>query len=147
MAASRATTGNLGQFYIGTVASPLSYNALLEVKSIKTAVLTVPQVPTTHLLSPLATEEFIPGMIKPGTVTVTGNLIGDTSQLSPLALAEAQALIFWKATGKVDLGAKTYTISGTGYVAKWETGPFEQNKANEYSLEIQVTGVITESVA
>lgn len=147
MATSRATTGNLGVFYIGTVASPFSYNAVLEVKSFKLNLMNVPQVPTSHLLSPSATEEFIPGMIKPGTAAITGNLIGDTSQTSITALAQAQTLIFWKATGKVDNLGKTYTANGIGYIAKWETGPFEQNKAIEYSLEVQITGVYSEAVA
>jgi hypothetical protein len=147
MPASRAVTGNLAVFSIGSVASPLSYNALLEVKSIKPALVSVPAVETTHLLSPNATEEFIPGLIKPGLVSITGNFIGDASQLSILPLAAAQTIIAWKVTAPVDKGSKTYTATGTGYIAKYENGAIEQNKANEFSLDVQITGTITEAVA
>jgi hypothetical protein len=147
MPASRAVTGNLAVFSIGSVASPLSYNPLLEVKSIKPALVSVPAVETTHLLSPNATEEFIPGLIKPGLVSITGNFIGDASQLSILPLAAAQTIIAWKVTAPVDKGSKTYTATGTGYIAKYENGPMEQNKANEFSLDVQITGTITEAVA
>ncbi len=147
MPASRATTGNAAIFYMGSVASPFSYTALLEVKSIKPALVSVPEVSTTHLLSPNGTEEFIAGLIKPGMITVTGNLIGDTTQLSILSLAEAQTMIDWKFTASVDNKSKVYTCSGIGYIAKYETGPFEQNKTIEYTLDIQISGTITEAVA
>lgn len=145
MASSRATTGNLGVFSIGSVASPFSYNPVLEVKSIKGNQVSVPQVDTTHLLSPNATEEFIPGLIKPGAISIAGNFIGDASQLSILALAEGQTLIFWKFTAKVDNGTKTYTCNGVGYISKYDNGPFEQNKAIEFAMEVQITGTINES--
>ncbi len=146
MAASRANTGNTAVFYIGTVASPGSYNAMLEVKSIKPAQVSVPQVDTTHLLSPNATEEFIPGLIKPGLNSIAGNFIGDTSQLSLLALAQAQTVFSWKITAPVDKGSKVYTCTGIGYIAKYENGPFEQNKAIEYMADVQISGTITETV-
>src|SRR5690242_20318372 len=116
MAASRAVTGNTAKFYIGDFASPPNYTAVLEVKSFKPNLLTVPEVPTTHLLSPNATEEFIPGLIKPGTAQLSGNLIGDATQLQFLALAQAQTVFPWKASGPIDKGSKTYTVSGTGYI-------------------------------
>ena len=151
MPASRAVTGNKAVFYIGSVASPLGYNALLEVKSISPNFISVPEVNISHLLSPNATEEFFPGMNKPGKMEVSGNFIGDTSQLSILQLAQQQIIIAWKFTAPVDqqsgVTTKVYTATGIGYVAEYSSGPFEQNKAVEYKLGIQVTGSPTESVA
>jgi len=151
MPASRAVTGNRAVFYIGSVASPFSYNALLEVKSISPNFITVPEVNISHLLSPNATEEFFPGMNKPGKMEVMGNFIGDSTQLSILSLAQQQIIIFWKFTCPVDqvggVTSKVYTANGIGYIAEYSSGPVEQNKAFEYKLGIQITGSPTEAVA
>lgn len=148
MPASRAVTGNNWTFSIGTVASPLSYSAVLEVKDIEQSLLSVPEVSTTHLLSPSSTEEFIPGLIKPGKITVTVNAVGDTTQLSLLNLAQAQDIIFWKASGPIDKSSKVYTGNGTGFISNY-TGPtsVQQNKAVEIKFDVQITGPITEGVA
>lgn len=147
MAASRATTGNTAVFYLGTVASPLGYFALLEVKSIKPDLGTTPEVPTTHLNSPNATEEFIPGLIKPGKIVIMGNLIGDATQLSLLPLQQGQTLAAFKFTAPVDNKTKTYTCTGTCFVSNYTPDGFEQNKANEFKLEVQITGSPVESVS
>jgi hypothetical protein len=145
--ASKATTGYQSQLLIGTVASPLSYNALAELKSFKPNLISVPDVPTTHLLSPSNTEEMIPAMIKPGTIDVSGNFIGDSSQLAITALAQAQTVFAFKATAPMQSGTKTYTLTGVGFINKYETGPFEINKGIEFSASIQMTGTYTEAVA
>lgn len=143
---SKANTGYYAVFFLGTVASPLSYNAMLEVKSIKADYFTVPEVPTTHLQSPNYTEEFFPGMLKPGTIDLSGNFIGDTSQM-PTGLAAAQDIIFWKITSPVQQNSKTYTATGTGFITNYSPGPFENNKALEFSIKLQITGQVTETVA
>lgn len=145
--ASKATTGNLAQFFIGTVASPMSYNAVAELKSIKPNQVSVPEVEITTLLSPNMTEEMIPGMIKPGSVTIGGNFTGDASQLSLLSLAQSQTVFWWKITAPVNKSTQTYTATGSGYISKYDNGPLEKNKPFEFSAEIQITGSITESVA
>lgn len=145
--ASKGNTGYEATFSFGTLASPDSYNALLEVKSIKNNGVSIPEVPLTHLQSPAATEESAPGLIKPGTLELTGNFIGDSTQLSFLQLAAAQETFTWKLTGSVQQGAKTYTATGLGWVTKYDNGPWENNKAVEYAVSIQITGPITESVA
>lgn len=145
--ASKATTGYLAQLLIGSVASPLSYNAIAELKSFKGNVITVPDVQTSHLLSPNNTEEMIPGMIKPGTVDVGGNLIGDASQTAFLALAQAQTVFAVKITAPMQSSTKTYTGTGQGFIGKYEIGPFENNKPTEFSAAIQLTGGWTEAVA
>lgn len=151
MPASRAVSGNKAVFYMGTTSSPLGYNAVLEVKSINPNFVTVPEINTTHLLSPNSTEEFFPGLIKPGKMEMTGNFIGDSSQLNFLQCAEAQTILAWKITAPVNqiggVPTQVYTATGIGYVADYSSGPLEQNKAFEYKLGIQVTGTISESVA
>jgi len=145
--ASKATTGYQSQLLIGTVASPLSYNAMSELKSFKPNLLSVPDVPITHLLSPSNTEEMIPAMIKPGTIEIGGNFIGDTSQLSITALAQGPTVFAFKCTAPMQSGTKTYTLTGTGFFSKYDTGPFEINKGIEFAASIQMTGTYTEVVA
>jgi len=144
---SQATTGYLATISLGTQASPDSYTALVEVRTIKTNDITVPDVNVTHLQSPSATEEMIPGLIKPGTIEVTGNFIGDTTQLNPVTLAQNQTIVWWKVIAPVQSGTKTYTATGSGFINKAEFGPFENNKADDFSFGLQITGVATRSVA
>ena len=146
MAATRAVIGYLAQFFTGDASSPTVYTSVLEVKSIKPSNYTVPAIDATHLLSPNATEEKLPGLIKPGTVTVMGNFIGDATQLNITTLAEARTVFPWKMTAPVDSGTKTYTLSGTGFVSKYETGPYEASKLNEFTFDLEITGTITETV-
>jgi hypothetical protein len=35
---------------------------------------------------------------------------------------------------------------GTGFITKYETGPFEPNKKIDFAADIQITGNITETV-
>lgn len=144
---SLAATGYEYQMEIGTQSSPDSYTAILEIRSIKTNDFTVPAVDVTHLLSPNATEEKIPGLIKPGTIEVTGNFIGDTTQTGIPTLGQNLTLVWWKVTGPVQRGAKTYTASGTAFLNKWDVGPFENNKAIDVSFGLEITGTITYTVA
>jgi hypothetical protein len=145
--ASKANTGYGAQFSIGSVASPLSYTAVSECKSIKNNGNTVNVIETSHLLSPLNTEEMIPGMIKPGTIDVSGNFIGDTSQLSFNLIAQAQSIIAWKYTAPCNNRTQTYTCVGTGFVVKSANGPLSNTEANGYDLSLQITGPYTETVA
>jgi hypothetical protein len=145
--ASVATTGYLSQFWLG---SPLA--AIAEIKSIKTAYYTVPEVNVSHLLSPGSAEELRPGMLKPGTVEIGGNFIGDATQLAILTTMEANAaqnppVQAFKITAPVQNGTKTYTCIGVGYIAKYDAGPFEINKGIEFAMSLQITGIIVETVA
>jgi hypothetical protein len=143
---SIAQTGYLAQFFMGTEASPDSYVAVVEVRSIKTNDLTVPDVNVTHLLSPAATEEMIPGLIKPGAIEITGNFTGDTTQINPATLAQNQTIVFWEVIAPVQRNTKTYTATGTGFINKIEYGPFENNKADDFAFGFQITGVTTRSI-
>lgn len=145
--ASQAVAGYLAQFFIGTTASPPVYTAVAEVKSFAPDPISMAEVSTTHLLSVLNTEEFIPSMIKPGKTVITGNFIGDTTQLNFTTLAQAQTIFPFKITAPLQRNAKTYTFIGSGFVASYKPGPWENNKAVEFHLEIQMTGSYTETVA
>lgn len=144
---STSQTGYLATISLGTVASPDSYTATFEVRSIKSNNFTVPDIDVTTLQSPNATEEYIPGLVKPGTIEVTGNYIGDTTQQSIPALGVGQVIGFYKIVASVQRGAKTYTQTGSGFITKWEVGTFENNKAVDYSFTLKITGTITETVA
>jgi hypothetical protein len=147
MSASQATTGYLAAFFTGSVASPISYTQVAELKSIKPNILTVGEVDVTHLQSPNATEEVIPGLIKTGTVEIGGNFTGDASQTALSALANARTVFAWKITAPVASGAKTYTATGMGFLTKWDTGPVENNKATEFAATLKITGAVLEAVA
>lgn len=144
---SKATTGYLAQFYIGSAASPPVYTAILEMRSFSNDLISIPEVPTTHLLSPLNTEEFAPGMIKPGKIQIGGNFIGDATQLNITTLAQAQTIFPIKVTAAMQTSTKTYTLTGQGFVVSYKNGPFELNKAIEFMCDIQLTGAYFEAVA
>jgi hypothetical protein len=143
--ASVANDGYLAVFKIGA-GSPTTYTAITEIKSFNADPMSVSEVACTHLLSPSNTEEFVPSMIKPGKITFSGNLIGDASQLSIMTLAQAQTIFPFQIIAPVQRKTKTYTGSGSGFIASYKIGPFENGKAIEISGEVQMTGPYTEVV-
>lgn len=145
--ASQANAGYLATFFIGS-GSPVTYGAsIAEIKSFTLDLVNMAEIATTHLLSPLNTEEFVPAMIKPGKVQISGNFIGDASQLAITTLAQAQTIFPFKVTAPVQRLTKTYTVVMQGFIAGYKPGPFEINKAVEFSAEIQLTGGYVETVA
>jgi len=147
MAATKATIGYLAKFFVGDSASPTGYTAVAEVKSIKPSLMTIPAIDATHLQSPDATEEKLPGLIKPGTVEIMGNFIGDASQLQIKTLAQARTVFPFKITAPINSSTQTYTVTGLGFINKYETGPLEPSKLNEFSMGVEITGSIVEGVA
>lgn len=147
MAASLANSGYGAIFYTGDTSSPIGYTAILEIGTINKKNFTIPAIDTTNLLSPNTTEEMIPGMLKPGTIELGGNFIGDTTQLNFVTLAQAQTVFPWKITSRMQKGAKTLTSTGLAFVTDYETGPFEPNARIAFKVTLQMTGTITESVA
>ncbi len=139
MAATQATIG------YGTIFS-INGTPMLEVKTIKTALFTVPSIDATHLLSPDATEEKLPGIIKPGTAEIGGNFIGDATQLAIQTLARARTRFDFSIASPINSGTQTYTVSGQGFVGKYDTGPFEVSKLIEFAMTLELTGTITETV-
>ena len=146
MAASKARLGYGSKFYTGDTASPIGYTLLSEIAIINFADYTVAEVDVTHLLSPNTSEESIPGLLKPGTIELTGNYTGDASQQNIDVLAVAQTVFPWKITAPAS-GALVLTITGSGYITKKETGPFEANKKNDFKVAVRVSGAISYSVA
>lgn len=145
--ASKANTGYLSLFQLGSAASPPVYTSILEIKSFSADLISMGEVPTTHLLSPLNTEEFSPSMIKPGKISMGGNFIGDATQLNITTLAQAQTIFPFQIIASMQQGAKTYTLTGHAFISSYKNGPFEINKAIEFAVEIQMTGAYTEAVA
>ncbi|HEV8189441.1 MAG TPA: phage tail tube protein [Pyrinomonadaceae bacterium] len=146
-ASTKASIGYLATFAIANPAvSPLDYVQMAEVKSIKPSIASIPSIDATHLQSPNATEEKLPGLIKPGTVEMSGNFIGDTSQLSILGMAESRSVFPFKITAPINSGTQVYTLSGEGFVSKYDTGPFEPSKLTEFTMTIELTGTVTETV-
>jgi hypothetical protein len=95
----------------GDTASPMGYTLLSEIAIINFADYTVAEVHVTHLLSPNTSEESIPGLLKPGTIELTGNYTADASQQNIDVLAVAQTVFPWKITAPAS-GALVLTITG-----------------------------------
>lgn len=146
MPPTKATIGYLGTFSIGDTSSPIAYTQMAEVKSIKPNLATVPVINATHLLSPNATEEKLPGLVMPGTLDIGGNFIGDATQLQILTLAKARTVFPFQVTAKVNKGTQVYTFAASGFVSKYDTGPIEPSALNAFSLTIEIAGDFTETV-
>jgi Lambda phage tail tube protein, TTP len=144
MPATKATIGYESTFSVGS-GSPITYVQMAEVKSIKPSIATIPAIDATHLLSPNATEEKLPGLIKPGTIEIMGNFTGDASQLDILTLAEARTVFPFKVTGPVDSGTEVYTLTGAGFISKYDNGPFEPSKLIEFAMTMEITGTVAEA--
>jgi hypothetical protein len=147
MPATRAVIGYLATFSIGSNASPVVYTPTLEIKSITPNLATIPVIDATNLQSPNATEEKLPGLIKPGTVDIVGSFIGDTTQLAILPLAEARTVFPFKITAPVNSGTQTYTLTGTGFISKYDHDAIEPSKIQDFKMSMEITGTITEAVA
>jgi hypothetical protein len=143
---TQANIGYLSTFAIGDDNSPIAFNDVAEVKSIKPNIATIPVVDATHLKSPNATQEKIPGIIAPGTVDISGNFIGDSSQLQFLALAKARKIFNFKITALVQSGTHTYTLTGRGFISKYENGPFEVSTLNAFAATLEIAGFVDEVV-
>ena len=134
-------------FYTGDTASPTDWMAILEIATITKKNFTIPAIDVTHLKSPNATEEMFPGIIKPGTIELTGNFIGDATQLGFITFAEGQTVFPFKMTAPMQKGTKLYTAIGTCFVTDSEDGPYESNKKIDFKVTLQVTGVTAVKVA
>jgi hypothetical protein len=144
-APSKAQLGYGSAFFMGA-GSPVNYTEISEIASVAFADYTVSVIDVTSLASPNATEESIPGLLKPGTIEMTGNYIGDASQIAIDPIATARTIFPWMITATTSSG-KTLTVTGFGYITKKETGPFEPNKKQDFKVSVQVAGAVTWTVA
>jgi predicted secreted protein len=142
-AQSKAQLGYGATFSIGT-GSPVTYGVMAEIASVSFADYTISEIDVTHLQSPNTTEEAIPGMIKLGTIEMTGNFIGDTSQMNVDTLAIARTIFPWKIAAPMTIGQ--FSVVGTGFITKKEIGPMEPNKKVDFKVSIRATGVLTYTV-
>jgi hypothetical protein len=147
MPATKATIGYLATFWVGDASSPIAYTQMAELKSIKPNIATIPVIDATHLQSPNATQEKLPGLIAPGTVDITGNFVGDTSQLSILTMAESRSVFPFKITAPINKGTQVYTVAGSGFISKYDVGPFEASVLSAFTMSMEIAGSVTESVA
>ena len=120
---------------------------VIEINSITKKNFDVTSIDVTTLTSPNATEEMIPGLMKPGTVDITGNFIGDVSQTQFNTLAQNQTVFYFQMTAPMQKKAKTYTATGQCFVLSYETGPFEPNQKISFKATLQITGFVTETIA
>lgn len=146
-ATSVGTTGYLAVFSVQNNASPPAFVPVAELKSFKLAPISVPNVDFSTLVSPNNTRELRPGMIMPGTVELTGNWIGDASQLAFITDSEAQSVVAIQATFSCQNGTKTGTFTSTAFVKDLNLGPFENDKPNEYQVNFQLAGAFTITTA
>lgn len=144
---SLGQTGYQSTLQIGTSASPPVYTALVELKSFNIDGFSMTELDLTHLLSPGNAQEFAPSQLRPGKITGSGNLLGDSTQLNIVTLAQAKTTFPFKAVIPVQQSAKTLTITGSGYFTAFKLGPFENAGVEQYSFEIQQTGAVTYAVA
>lgn len=143
-AASQAVLGYGSKFSVGS-GQPITYADTAEITTINFGGFTVSDVDVTHLQSPGSVMESIPGLLKPGTIELTGNFTGDASQQAITTLGQNRTVFPWKITAPMQ-GSKVYNLSGSGYVSKLQKGPFDANKKTDFSVTIQVTGAFTETI-
>lgn len=145
MSASQATIGYGAKFFTGAPGSPITYTEVVESAVITPNDFTVGVIDVTHLNSPSATKENIPGLVAPGTIEVMGNFTGVASQLALDALAVGRTIFPWKITAPAT-ATTVLTMTGTGFITKLETGPFETEKKTDLKFSVQITGPITKVV-
>ncbi len=142
---SQAVLGYGSTFSVGSGTGTITYTPTAEITTINFAGFTVSDVDVTHLQSPGSVMESIPGLLKPGTIELSGNYTGEASQQSLTTLGQARTVFPWQITSPLQ-DSKTYTLTGNGYVSKLQKGPFDANKKVDFSVSIQVTGAFDESI-
>ena len=141
MPVSKSNSGYLSTFSVGTSASPPVYTQIAESVSITIATFDVPDIDVTHLQSPNTTEEYVPGMLKPGNIEITGNYTGDASQIAAMkTYAQNQTILPWKHTAPMNSRTQVATTVGYGFVNHVSEGPYEANKKIEFKIGIRITG-------
>lgn len=126
----------------GDGATPENFTTVGEVLSITGPNLALNIVDATHMESPGATQEFIPGLIDPGTITMNLAFVPSNTTQSNLVTdlknrTKRNFQIVFPDTG-------TTTWSFAGYVTGWAvTAPINDRLTAD--VTVKVTSVITES--
>ena len=143
MSASQATTGYSSTFSVGS-GSPIAFDQIAEVKSIKPVVLTVGEVEVTHLLSPNAMKERISTLKDHDLIEITGNFIADASQQLLEQLANAlppQNVFQFQITAPVQGSTLIRVDTGWGFVTKYGIVSLEAEKPIEFTMNLRITGM------
>jgi hypothetical protein len=127
--------------------SPVSFNNVLEVKTVDDKGYTTSDVDLTNLNSPDATEEMAPGLLKPGTLDLGCNFIGSTDQLAFKGWAQGQSVVWYQIQFGVQKNTKTCTEVGQCYVKTYDIGPLDPNRAVDIKISVQKTGPYSLTVA
>jgi hypothetical protein len=144
---SNASLGYGAIFSTGVLASgSVTYTAVANIASISFEGFTVPEVDVTNLLSPNMTKESIPGLLTPGSISLTGQFTNDAGQAELVTLGTSRTVFPFEVTAALN-GGKTYTLQGNGYVTKLSRGPFEADKSVEFKADIKVSGAFLETIA
>lgn len=142
--ASKALLGYGSAFFLGS-GSPVTYTQISELSSITFPAFDVAFVDVTNLGSPDTTEESIPGMKTPGVMEMTGNFVGDNSQMTVDTIMSARTIFPFMVTAPIS-GGKTVTATGFGYFTKREIGPMEPNKKIDFKVSVKVAGQVVFTV-
>ena len=107
MSASIAGLGYGATFATGVDSGTITYTTVAEIATINFAGFSVPEVDVTHLASPGSMEESIPGLLKPGTIELTGNYTGAASQQTVNTLGQGRSIFPWKIATVLGDGSAT----------------------------------------
>jgi hypothetical protein len=145
---SQADIGYGSAFSISTsTTSPVSYTQVAEVTDIDWAGITIGKEDVTNLGSPNAYREYKPTLVDPGTISIEGNWLDDTTQMNMYNLASTRQIFAFQVQNLVQNNSKTYTVSGQGFFEKiTPLGKITADKAIKFSAQVQITGIVTISL-
>jgi hypothetical protein len=146
---SQAVIGYGSAFGISTtVTSPITYIQVAEVSDIDWAGITIGKEDVTHLGSPNAYREYKPTLVDPGTISLEGNWLDDATQTNMYQLASTRQTFAFQVQNLVQNSTKTYTVTGQGFFEKISPlGKITADKTIKFSAQIQITGIVTISLA
>jgi hypothetical protein len=155
---TKATVGKGATFSIGPKVStattpPLAddagWNVIAEVSTIEQSGITTAEEDVTNLQSPGGFGEYLATNADPGTVDITGNYIGDTSQglLRTAAWPDTTTCrvenYYWKITNILSDGSTENRIF-IGFVKTFkEASPLSNTAKVEFSAQIRRVGTTT----
>lgn len=142
---SLADIGYGSAFSIGDpTVSPISYTQVAEVTDIDWAGITIGKEDVTNLGSPNAYREYKPTLVDPGTISIEGNWLNDSTQSNMYNYASTRKTFAFQIQNRTQSDQHVYTVQGLGFFEKiTPLGKITADKTIKFSAQIQVTGVIT----
>lgn len=112
-----------------------------ELTNISLSLGTTDDIDITNHDSPDDTEEFVPGIIRVGTIEIEGNFVPtDAGQAALITALQARTAPAAVVVTLADTGAATFT--GTAYVKRFEPGAPVAGKTS-FSASLKASGKIT----